>query len=472
MEANARESLKRPLIGAVFLFLSLCAWSFSGPLTSGYDTTYHLGNIWCARGERPGICEIRENASGVNVAFIPAELASNPNNESFVQADISSANRKSPFYSVMNTFVTKNATQSVLFLRIFNSIITGFVFFALMYLSSGKNRIAILSSWTFTIVPVLISTLWQPNPRSWAYLSVMSSWAFLHLALERASFSSARDRATWLLFVFSLILAFTSRMDATLFTIFSCSVVSIVYVVKNKLAKPKSLFVISLGSVLLFLIVRSLSSSLQWYTQFSFNSILSSGNSLFVLVHLPENIADGLGLGLRYLELGPNSIGIIGVSLFSISISSWLTDKNYSQHFGFLAMLLFMFLAMFQIARVWPEANEPSGAYVTALLTALLGITALLSKSDTYFPRAVSTKVLAVVLVSICHALTLYSKFEWSIRKDARNDTYTNLSLRGGWWWDSPVSPNLVFILGAISFPVWLAVSWNLVSRSEDAISS
>ena len=81
-------------------------------------------------------------------------------------------------------------------------------------------------------------------------------------------------------------------------------------------------------------------------------------------------------------------------------------------------------------------------------------------------------KTTAIVLVSTCHALTLYSKFEWSIRSGPTNDSYSNLSLNGGWWWSSPIGPNIVYLLGAFAFPVWLIVSWATIDQSTDEISS
>jgi hypothetical protein len=317
------------------------------------------------------------------------------------------------------------------------------------------------------MVPVLIATLWQSNPRSWAYLSVMSSWAFLHLALENDSHSKVKSYAKWIFFVLSLLLAFTSRIDGTLFAIFSCSVVTVIHLVKRKLVKPKSLTLGVAIATSVFLMIRSFSSSLQWYTQFSFNSVFSSNEFLFVLIHLPESIADGLGLGLRYVNLGPNVIGIIGISLFSIALHSWFNVKNSHQVFGTAAMGFFLILVMFQISFNWPEANEPSGAYVAALLTALLGITAIFSNTDSFFPQRLAPKIFIVVLVSISHALSLYSKFEWDIRLDAQNNTYSNLSLNGGWWWNSPIGPNIVYLIGALTFPVWLSVSWSMIADPD-----
>jgi hypothetical protein len=317
-----------------------------------------------------------------------------------------------------------------------------------------------------------MATLWQTNPRSWGYLSVMSSSILLHLALGKNDFGKYKKFCLWLTFVFSVLLAFTSRIDASLFCVFTCGVVFVAHLFRRGLLKPKVFAVASSVFLAIFLTVRLISSSIQWYTQFSFNAVFSSNETLFAIIHLPENIADGLGLGLRYYDLGPNSIGIIGVALYAVAIASWLHAANRVQVFATASVFGFMLLSMFQIAFYWPEANEASGVYVVALLTASLGLASLFSSRTIGFPSTMTQKATAIVLVSTCHALTLYSKFEWSIRSGPTNDSYSNLSLNDGWWWSSPIGPNVVYLLGAFAFPVWLIVSWATIDRSTDEISS
>lgn len=84
----------------------------------------------------------------------------------------------------MRVFASENTTRSILVIRLFNSVLASVVFFFLLYVTRSRVRQAVVGSWTFTILPVLISTLPQLNPRSWAFLGVMSSWAFLHSGLS------------------------------------------------------------------------------------------------------------------------------------------------------------------------------------------------------------------------------------------------------------------------------------------------
>jgi hypothetical protein len=469
INSNSR-TLKTSLIAASLLFFTLTAWSLSGPLVSGYDSTFHMANIWCAQGEKPEICEDFSIVDGVTHAKVPAELASSTSAK-FFNAELTSSSRKSPFYSIMNFFVSKDTTQSVLLIRLLNSFISSFVFFTLLFFTKGKNRTAVLSSWTFTVVPIIMATLWQPNPRSWGYLSVMSSWIFLNIALSQNGFGQVKKFFLWITFIFSLSLALTSRMDATFFCIFACAVVLLIHFVKNGSITIKTICLAGGIALPAFILLRLISSSIQWYTQFSFSAIFGSRQTLFVLIHLPENIADSLGLGLRYPDLGPNSIGIIGVVLFSIALSSWLRQGNAIQISAAIAVSAFTLLSMFQIAFYWPEANEASGVYVAALLTVCIGMAAAYSTSDDFFPNTRNQRAISILLVSLCHALTLYSKFDWGVRASATNDTFTQLSLNGGWWWNSPIGPNVVFLIGALAFPAWLVFSWATVLEKPTEVT-
>lgn len=456
-----------PIISGFLLFLTLAVWSISGSLTSGYDSTFHLANIWCANGNQTGICEdITMSNSGIQ-GRIPASLTSEPVESGLVIADLSTSSRESPFYRIMHFFVSDNTVQSVLLIRFVNSFITGFIFFCLMFFSIGRIRTAILSAWTFTIVPIVMATLWQSNPRSWGYLSVMSCWAFLYLALDKTARNPRYPRLVWMPFVFSLFLALTSRIDAALFTLFSCSIVLSSHLIRSRIIRVRTFSVVVLLAMFAFGAVRAFSSTLSWYTQFDFGSLFTDNEFLFVLIHLPENIADGLGLGLRYADLGPDAIGIIGVSLYCVALASWLKQSTRHQTVIVVVGAAFLFLAMFQIAFNWSEVNEASGVYVTALLTVLLGFAATYSRTTDYFPGSKAGVSLIVLLLSISHALSLYSKFVWGVRSDIANDAYTKLSLDGGWWWDIPIGPNWFYWFGVLCFPAWLSISWKLAIRQE-----
>jgi hypothetical protein len=458
--------LQKSVLASVFLVVVLLSWSFSGPANSGFDSTYHLGNIWCSHGERSGICEDIENINGQLSGKIPSELATGTSSTEKITAFLAGSTTKSPYYSIMGYLVSKNVTQSVLLIRMVGSALVGLFFFSLIYFSSRRIRAAIITSWTFTISPILIGTLWQSNPRSWGYLSVMSGWAFLSMALNGQR-GTRKNYAQWTMFSISCLLAFTSRRDASMFLVFTCVIVLLVHLVRNHKISLKQLVLFFGAFASVFAVIRYSSASIRSYTRLDISSIFENSRTIFVLVHLPENIADAFGLGLRYHDLGPNTIGIIGVSLFAYSLSSWLRNGNRISYFVVAVTTFFLFLVMFQISFNWPETTPATGVYTAALLPVILGFAVLYAQNIDEVAQTKTSLSLVITLLSLAHALTLFSKFEWSVRDSEVNDTYTKLSLNGGWWWNIPISPNYVYVLGVLAFPTWLYFSWIAVDAQD-----
>jgi hypothetical protein len=455
--------VKMTMIAPFLLFICLSSWSLSAPINSGLDPTFHLANIWCGWGESAGKCEeMREVNSGF-VARIPNQLHG-IDNANLSDQDIAQPDARSPFYTIMRVFVSNNVTASTLIMRLFQSLITSLMFWSLLHFSKSKMRTAIVSAWTFTVVPIVISTVSQTTPRSWAYLSGMSSWAFLMLALERKKNRQPSSKL-WILYSFSVFLAISSRWDATLFVAFSSALILAIHFLKEAKIAIRTFVWITVGGASLLMIARMIFPRLASYTTFNFGSTFTSGKTIFQLIHLPENVADGLGLGVRLVDLGPNLIGIIGVMLFAYALSRSLTNSNIFQVLSVVSIAVFIFLAMYRITLNWPEQIGPSGVYVVQLLTVMLGLSIALSDHDQDFLLKVSHRTMFISLLTITHALALFSRMEWAVRPNNElNDTYSNLSLNGGWWWNSPIGPNVIYLIGIIAFPAWLIVSWNVAA--------
>jgi len=382
-----------------------------------------------------------------------------------------SPSTRSLFYPIMRIFASDNPTKSVLLMRLVQSLLASGIFGLLIYFGNRKMRMAVVASWALTSVPIVISTLPQTTPRSWAYLSGMSSWAFLTLALERRS-NLQKSRTLWLLFGFSCFLAIASRWDATLFVAFTSVLVITIHLLKNKVLNPRMLLLLFGASALVMVIARSIFSRLAAYTTFDFGSVFSSGKSIFQVIHIPENVADGFGLGVRLVDLGPDLIGLIGLVLFTFVLTRTLTNANAYQVFAVVSILLFIFLAMFQITLRWTEQIGPSGVYVVQLLAALLGLAIALSVDEQEFLDRTSNQTLIISLLTVSHALALHARMEWAVRpNDELNDTYSNLSLDGGWWWNVAVGPNIIYILGALAFPAWLIVAFRSIPKIKSASS-
>jgi len=440
----------------------------SSPLNVGFDPVFHLSTVWCAWGEKAHICENFKDGKDSNKASVPSALSGIESGQSMLEQEIATPNTRSLFYKVMRVFVTENTVQSVFIMRFLNALIVSMVFLQFLFIRNRKIQIASLASWSFTFVPIIIATITQVTPRSWSYLSGIGSWVFLLTVIEQP-----RKIKNWILLGFCFLLAIFSRLDGFFMLTFTSAL--ILAIIKRRswpLLFKYSLLLFS-ASIAVLEVLRVFIPRVGRYTTFNFGQTFLSGHTIFQIIHLPENVFDSFGLGVRFHDLGPNLVGIIGMSLFIYVLTRALVNANKEQVFSMIGIIVFIFLAMFQITLSWQEQTGPSGIYIVQLLSCLLGLTLYFSENSYEFLTNSVNRIFLISLLGISHGLVLFSRMEWAVRPSSElNDTYLNLSLNGGWWWNSPIGPNIVFLVGAIAFPAWLVVSWSVVSQTPAEVSS
>ena len=369
------------------------------------------------------------------------------------------------YYRLMRVFASEDTTRSILVMRLFNSVLASVVFFFLLYVTRSRVRLAVVGSWTFTIVPVLISTLPQLNPRSWAFLGVMSSWAFLHSGLSTEDNDGDRRRLSYIFFAFTFLLAVCTRWDATLFVTFTSSVIVLGHLFKKQLLRWKHFFLVSIISITGYFAAITFSSRSAYFLKVEFPPLYSKQQYfLFMFVHIPENIFNAVGLGYRQDDLGPGLIGIIGTSLLVVFVVMTMRKSSKVQTSILVLYALLIFFAMFNVLDF--GLQPPPGIYIAALLTALLGTITLFSSQNDFLMSTFTQRATIISVLSFSHLLSLYAKFESSVREGVYTGTYEKLSLNGGWWWNTPISPNFVFAIGGLSFVLWLIMSWMTIEQS------
>lgn len=449
------------VVSGILLFISLLGWSLSDPPYSGFDSLIHISTVLCIRGEEPGICEnLKRTANGVT-AEIPNLGPATKMDSPMISVGIIDKNSQNLFYYFMNIFASKNITQSVFIMRLFNILLASLIFSFLISITSNRVRLAVLGSWLVTISPILVSTIYQVSPRSWSYLAAMSSWAFLYNALTSHTKKSKSGKLSWLLFGISCLLAFSSRWDGTIIVIFTTLITFLGLQLRlRKLNLRKALWVFLISGIIYFLILQSRASTLINIKYL--NNPSSDRSLLFHIMHLPESYTAAFGLGTRYNEIGPNSVGIIFFLVFILFLSQILRTSNLAQILTFVITMIFGALSMLRLIVWGDDFYGVAGVYIAGLFTFLIGALIIFSDQESFDFEKKSFRYTLISLVSTGHAVTLYSNYEWSVRQSVLNDTYSQLSLNGGWWWSLPVSPNLVYLVTISAFTGWLVCSWKV----------
>jgi hypothetical protein len=472
-----KESLRTNFLISLLLFLSLGTWSVSSPIGSGVDTDFHLGSIWCARGESKGLCEAIDTAAWPsanvtaivpfmfqmcderNIYFWPEceVLVDNPNTQ---ETRIAPSHQRSLYYWTTHIFASTNVNRSVIFIRLFNSLIASLVLFASLVLSSDRLRKAVVISWTLTLIPNGIQFLSGVNPRSWAVLGIMSSWVFLHAFLTEET--EHQQRRLWQIgcYLASIGLTASARFDALLIVLFISTVVlSAHFIDFNKLSFRRAARIggVLTAAVFALKMVPRLDGVLSIGVPEPFSA---PQYFIFQLEHIPEFIADWWGYRIGQQGNGPGIVGLMGVILFSIYMYASLRRASRKQIFVSSAVSIFIFLVLFRATTAVLGIVPLSGVYTFGMSAPLIGLTLVFSNiGDKEFFQNGLIKF-TLITVSFIHTLTFYHWIEFFTQRGVNTGFFYKFSLNGTWWWDTWISPNFVFLVGAVLFPIFLTYSW------------
>jgi len=370
----------------------------------------------------------------------------------------------------MRLFASTNPNQSILIMRLINSSIASLLLFGLLKFTAGRTRIAAVSALTFTLIPVAIVRIPSINPHSWATLGVMTSWAFLHGFLVTPK-TDVRKNFLLGFFLFSILLPTTTRVDATTYVAFTSAVVMLHHfwkgrrISRNEILGAGGFAIAGIASLFISANIRSYI-SLQTPTGYAFGQYL-----VFQIVHIPESLVEAFGYSIGQQGSGPGIVGIIGLSLFVLGLSYAMQNSNKQQLVIVLLVFSFLTVVMYKGSVIVGSLIPLPGTYVLGLITFLLGMSIITSQSDLQFMSHRGNRRTAISLLSITHALFLFTWME-SYTKGSQIPgffsqqtlgAFYKLSLSGGWWWNSWIGANFTYLLGVCCFPIFLVFAWRVV---------
>ena len=481
MDSEKKVSANRNIaVSILAFFVLLSCWSFSSSIGSGGDIDAHISSIWCAWGEEPGMCE-NDTGSSASVPYMFQMCNGRPidempgcdvvdSSEQMQTLRIIGVGSRSPYYTIMRVFASKNPQQSILTMRLITSLFATIIMLGLLKLTSSRIRTASISGLSFTLIPVAVMRITSINPHSWAILGVMTSWAFLYAFLTTPKDAKFK-KLLLAFFVFTALLPALTRVDATTYVVFTSAVVLLHHYFDCRRISQKETALI-IGAITVGITVFMRSEKIHSYFTlpkpkgFPFGQYL-----LFQLVHIPESLVVVFGYAVGQQGNGPGLIGIIGLSLFVIClIFSWQNSSKDSFMFVGL-VIVFLTIVMYKGSLIVNSLIPLPGNYALGLMTFLLGMSIITSRSEQQFMSRKANRITAISLLSITHALTLYSWMELYTQGNQTPgffiaqtiDSSNRFSLDGGWWWNSWSSPNWVFLTGIMSFPVFLHFAWRVV---------
>ena len=418
----------------IAFFIMCSGWALTSPVGSAPDDDFHLSSIWCAQGERAGVCE--KTPANPTARLVPANVVQASDCFRF-KADVSAGCTTSimddaalvetervnvtaglyppGFHAVMSVFVGPDVERSALAMRLFNAALAALVIAALLRLTPAGLASASVLAITVTFIPLGLFVTASTNPSAWSIIGIGGYWAFAIAFLRHRNW---RDRRGLLLVAATLVtaaMAIGSRVDASAYVVLATLIALTVSGWKRALGTPGRL--VTLGAIGLVAVVT--------YVTVSPVDVIApsgaamgdthAGAGLFLtnLVYLPtlfQGIVGGWNLGWND-TLMPPFIPVIGTALVGALLYRGLQEATVRKlaatalAAGSLILVPLIFLQSQGLGV--GEVVQPR--YLLPLLTLLVGVVSLGPRFGRPLPLPVTPAIVMAVGVTLSAVLAFWA---------------------------------------------------------------
>lgn len=494
--ANSRElySFKVTKLASAFLFglVAYFSWAISSPAGSSPDENFHIGSIWCGPTFSENGCQpigndmsrhsidvVTPHVMDICFIFYSDQSANCKNDQRSKNPTLIANNGLYPsgFYRTLNLFVTSDPAYSVLAMRLFNSVIFLILFLAAIVLSTGIQKMAIYISVLITSVPLSNFLIASINPSSWAYSAAATNWVFLKNYLEDNFQNKNYKRINTILYFVTIAMALGSRWDVMLYLCIS-TIAILIMTYGSKFFKDVKKLVLLLSS----LVVLSYFSLFNRISADSANLTgLGGGNTdlniTFLLRSNLENLitlyagSTGYSWGIGWLDTKlPEIVGILGLIIWGIWIAQIVSQKSLKSIIstGFLLASLIAIPMYVLVSESLMVGQQVQPRYLLPLLPIFFGVGITnIRNINSHFRNQL---IASAFLVSFANFLSLHTNLRRYITGLDYNEF--NLNLNKEWWWNIPISPNIVLIFGSISFLVMTLILVSFMDEKKTYESS
>jgi hypothetical protein len=479
------------LLSLLSLFIGLGAWAFSSPVGSSPDDDFHLASIWCALGDRPGLCEPSEleGHKQIDAALnrsscyaFESKLSASCQAESglygeplFIDSTRGSfaSNYPPVFYTVSSVFASPDIQTSSLVMRWLNISVFVLSLFSLWLLISPQQRRVLYWMWASTVVPLGIFLIASNNPSSWAITGVGTAWFALYAFTQS---EGKRKLLLGILYIIQVVIASGARADAALYTI-----IGSVVVVFLTFAKTKKYFLgllLPLGAaVISFAFFISSQQSAVATTGLADSSLEVSERSQFGvfainLVQIPElwvGVFGSWGLGWLDTQM-PGLVWVTTAGIFVLLITLASLNVSRKRLFAIAGTIFILYaLPLYVLQKGLNHVGEQvQPRYLLPLIIFCAGLVFLSFASDKRIMKPLHF-ILAISGIAIANSLALYVNTKRYV-SGLDNGTGFSLDANIEWWWSIPASPMFVWVIGSLAFAAAL-VSGYLLSHRQKVIS-
>jgi len=472
---------------ALLLFLTFAAWSFASAVGGSPDEDYVLTSIWCGTEGNPPHCRKDPDrfwgmilpimASGCLTQLGQDQSAKCQEvlyNQTISTPHFNKGQYPEQYFSTLQSFVTSDVEKSVVFMRVFNSLLAAVLITVAVSLDWRRSADSFIA-WLVVAAPVTIYFIASVNASSWTLIGTT--------CFTIATLTALKNRSTvkiWLpaivLALVSIWLTNASRSEGK-FTL-----LILVLTVFALEFKPKKFnfgirtIAIGLASFAVLTII---------YSQFGDflanenvfrdprvevnGEIVTTANNLFInnILNLPRFIMGFFGrwgLGWFEIELSP-TVWIFGLeATLLVVVFSLIKSSRFEKLAVFLLFTLICAAVLYLNQKAFAVVgNNIQPRYFLPLFLGTL-IIATYKKSQN-FPNWLLRTV--TILSVIANSIALRDTIR---RYTTGQDVLTSKSLNQPieWWWKFGPQPETVWLLGSLSLAILFFVAQFEKKRVSD----
>lgn len=496
-------SKPRIILAGAALFVTLICWSLSSPMNSHADEKFHFASILCADGFNQrcskniksdeglqtlllnvNVCTPRNSQNTNNKRIlIPrinnqcryenstseplSKMTQSPNffheTNSAISAFIAEGEKPTIYYKTLNIFASGNAAESIVQMRIFNSVIFSLLLIIFLLSSNGALQFGGLIGILSTLIPHGLFLVSGINDISWSYTGCSLSWAFLLVILNRPVQIAWKTYFATFGWIASNLIVFFSRIDTAIILIFTNIAIlafKLVEISKRPRINLSGLFsVCTLLLIYTWIKVPALSQTVLPTSESSNgfqDLIIVFGNAVKLSIAMPMRI-----WGLQAPGWGPleadSDVFLPNLMFFAFTAVYLIRKSQIRQKtFAFLSygFLFCVFLIQCYVRRDWTTpfylirtgwANDKfSARYFIPIFPFFFGTLALNSKGIYQIFYSAKFRISLIIILSFGQTLTIYN---------IGNTFRTHPS----WYWQNfPIGIGAIFLVGSCAFTAFL----------------
>lgn len=453
----------------VALLIALLAWGVSSPPGSSPDEDYHMGSIWCAGGLVEGRCE---GGADEELREIPADVAEAAACFAFhpdrtptcaLREDDMEASRRGNwfdngyppvFYAAMNVFVSEDLSTSIVLMRSVNALLYVGVITALFFLLPRRLRPVLVGGALISIVPLGFFLIPSVNPSGWSILQATGLWLAVWGYYTQ---TGARKIGLAALATGLMVMGAGARSDSAVYGVLALIVAGVFAFRMDRRFVLESLLPLGLA---VFAVVMFFSGGQSGVLTAETEHDESTLGLLFAnLKHLPELWVGVFGSWpLGWLDTYmPGLVWVTAAGVFAALVFWGLRSGDWRKWLSLTgvgaAMVVVPMYILVSEGIVVGTGVQPRYIYPVIII---LGAVALVGLAGARLGLGRVQLVLVAVGLACANSIALHTNLRRYITGlDAPG---FNLDRDLEWWWNAPLSPMAVWIIGTVAFAALLAI--------------